>query len=191
MKTAITLFIFAASCLAQTAKPSDLRTAGGYLHFCGLKDNELSPEGVKAMKSAPPDKASEAFKEALANSVADRGMCLAHLSGVVEAFKEGHEHGVVATYFTKGFPNTVGEERAFWKALPVKDLEAASAAMKNDVYCLPDTIALGALNDIVITLIRAREKESGFTDAAPTIHMITGALHQAYPCAASSPSQSK
>lgn len=146
MKTLIACVVFSGCCFAQTARVPDIQDAGGFLDVCGLKDTQVSKKSVEAVKKAPPGEVIDTIKKAMADSVADHALCLAYLTGLVEGWKEGHEHGVMAAYFPAGAPLPEALPAAL-KSLPDKDLEAANAAMKNDVPCLPDHITFGELND--------------------------------------------
>lgn len=169
------LILAPAFCFAQIAPVSKLQTAGGFLEVCGRSDTQLSKEQTGTLKSAPVGQTMEALKKAMDDRLAEEAMCLAYVAGLAEGWKEGHEHGVTAAQFPDGWPED--EEKAV-KALPLKQLQAANAAMKVDVPCIPDYVTIGQMRDILAKYIR----EHPLIDPAMTHHVIWLAFQQAFPC---------
>jgi hypothetical protein len=126
---ALIMFILLLPCVsfAQIASISKLLTADGFLDVCGGSESQLSKEQVAAMKSAPPSQAMDALKKGMDDRLAEEAMCIGYVAGLTEGWKEGHEHGVVAAQFPDGWPR---DEKKALSALPEKQLQAASAAMK-------------------------------------------------------------
>lgn len=106
-------------------------------------------------------------------------MCLGYVTGLTEGWKEGNEHGVTAAQFPDGWPQD--EEKAV-KALPLKQLQSANAAMKVDVPCIPDYVTFGQLRDILVKYIREEKEKKPFITAAMTHRVIWLAFQQAFPC---------
>ena len=106
-------------------------------------------------------------------------MCIGYVTGLIEGWKEGHEHGVTAAQFPDGWPQD--EEKAV-KALPLKQLQAANAAMKVDVPCVPDYVNVGQERDILVKYIRERQTKNPLISVALTRHVIWLAFQQAFPC---------
>jgi hypothetical protein len=131
------------------------------------------------MKSAPPSQAMTALNKAMDDHFAEQVMCIAYVAGLTEGWKEGHQHGVVAAQFPDGWPKD--EDKAI-KALPQKQLEAADAAMKVDVPCIPDYVTIGQERDVLVKYIREQDKINPFIRIASTRHVIWLAFQQAFPC---------
>ena len=89
----------------------------------------------------------------------EEAMCIGYVAGLVEGWKEGHEHGVEAAQFPDGWPQ---DEKNALTALPVKQLQVATAAMKVDVPCIPDYVTIGQERDILVKYIRERKKTNPF-----------------------------
>lgn len=135
-------------CFAQVAPVSKLQTTNGFLEVCGRTDLQLSKEQVETMrKNAQAGQPMDAFKQAMNDSLTEQAMCLGYVAGLIQGWKEGHEHGVTAAQFPDGWPQD--EEKAI-KALPLRQLDSASAAMKVDVPCIPDYVTIGQERDIIL-----------------------------------------
>jgi hypothetical protein len=179
MRIALVACLFLASvCSAQVAPISKLQTAGGFLEVCGRADTQLSKEQVETMKrNAQAGQPMDALKQALNDSLTEQAMCLAYVDGLIEGWKEGHEHGVTAAQFPDGWPED--EEKAI-KALPLKQLQASNAAMKIDVPCIPDYVTIGQERDIIVKYVR--ESKNPFISVAMTHRVMWLAFQQAFPC---------
>jgi Ssp1 endopeptidase immunity protein Rap1a len=162
----LTLFV---CCVAQAATPSAIEDARGFLDVCGLKD-QLSKENMAELT----------IEKALAAKLADTNLCYGYLMGLIDGWKEGHEHGVVAAHFTAGFPE---DEFAAFKAMPAKERQDMSEAFKTDVPCLPDKITIGELRDIVVKWIR--DSKDPFLSELRTSRAVELALRAAFPCTSS------
>jgi hypothetical protein len=160
---------------AQIAPVSKLLTAGGFLEVCGREATQLSKEQAQELKSSPPSNSNEAFNKALADRTAEEAMCLGYVVGVKKGWREGHEHGVVAAQFPDGWPK---DEQKALSALPLKQLQAARAAMKIDVPCIPDYVTVGQMRDILVKFIR----ENPLLGVAMTSRVMWLAYQQAFPC---------
>jgi hypothetical protein len=180
MKALLMCLVFLSSiCFGQIAPVSKLLYAGGFLEVCGAGDTQPSTEQIATMKSAPPSKAMDALTKALDDHLAEETMCVGYVAGLTEGWKEGHEHGVAAAQFPDGWPKD--EDKAL-KALPLKQLAAADAAMKVDVPCIPDYVTIGQERVILIKYIREQQKTNPFVGMALTRHIIWLAFQQAFPC---------
>lgn len=169
------LIFVPAFCAAQIAPVSKLQTANGFLEVCGRPDTPLSKQEADTVKSAPVGQTVEAQKKAMDERIAAEAMCLAYVVGLTEGWKEGHQHGVTAAQFPNGWPED--EEKAI-RALPLKQLQAANAAMKVDVPCIPDYVTMGQMRDVLVKYIR----EHPLIGVAMTYHVIWLAFQQAFPC---------
>jgi hypothetical protein len=173
-------FLFLSSiCFAQVASVSKLVSAGGFLEVCGLSDTQPSKEQIATMKSAPPPQAMGALQKALDDRLAEEAMCVGYVAGLTDGWKEGHTHGVVAAQFPDGWPKD--EDKAI-KALPLKQLESADAAMKVDIPCIPDYVTIGQERDALVKYIREQQKTNPLIGIALTRHVIWLAFQQAFPC---------
>ena len=103
MKMFIACVVFSGCCFAQTATVPDIQTAGGFLDVCGRKGVQASKKSTEAVSKAPAGEVIDTIKKAMDDSVADHALCLAYLTGLVEGWKEGHEHGVMAVHFLREF----------------------------------------------------------------------------------------
>jgi Ssp1 endopeptidase immunity protein Rap1a len=153
-------------CVAQAATPPAIEDARGFLDICGLKD-KLSKENM----------AEPTIEKALAAKQADDSLCLGYLTGLIDGWKEGHEHGVVAAHFTAGFPQ---DEFAAFKAMPEKERQDMGVAFKVDVPCLPDKVTLGELRDIVVKWIQ--DSKDPLLSELRTSRAVELALRAAFPC---------
>jgi hypothetical protein len=167
-------------CVAQIAPISKLQTASGFLEVCGRGDTELSNEQLETVKSAPVSRTVDALNKALEDRLAEQTMCLGYVAGLVEGWKEGHEHGVAAAQFPEGWPQ---DEKKALAALPLKQLQAASAAMNVDVPCIPDYVNIGQERDFLVKYIRDQKKTNPFLGVAMTHRIIYLAFQEAFPCA--------
>lgn len=168
--------------LAQVASISSIWTAGGFLDVCGRADDSLSKEQAEAVKIAPPAQFMDKLKEEMDHRLAEVAMCLAFVSGLELGWKEGHEHGVTAAQFPEWWPK---DEKKALSTLPLKQLEAAQAAMTVDVPCIPDYVTIGQKRDIVVKYIREQEKQGNFLiPLALTSHVAWLAFQQAFYCPA-------
>ena len=178
----VCLVCLSSACLAQVASISQLVTAGGFVDICGLSDGQSSKEQAEALKQAPPSATTDALSRALADKTADFALCVGYVVGVSQGWKEGHEHGVVAAQFPDGLPKD--EEKAV-KALPLKQLQAAHAAMARDVPCIPDYVTVGQERDIVVKYVRDQEKKGNpFIRMVLTPHIVWLAFQAAFLCPA-------
>src|SRR5438105_14867355 len=93
---ALCLIIVSTGSFAQitTAKPSDILAAGGFVDVCS-DNTKFSKKNSEALKSVRPDEIMAMFQRALDAQLADQTMCLAYLQGVIDGWREGHEHGVI------------------------------------------------------------------------------------------------
>jgi hypothetical protein len=127
----------------------------------------------------------EKLNEVTVQRTAEVAMCLGYLSGLEQGWKEGHENGVVAAQFPEGWPK---DEKKALAALPQKQLQASSAAVKVDVPCIPDWVTIGQKRDIVVKYLRDQEKHP-FMTMALTAWVVWLAYHEAFPCPAQVPKQ--
>jgi hypothetical protein len=169
--------------IAQVASVSQIETAGGFLDVCGPSETQLSAAQAEALKKAPPSEMPEALYRQMDNRLAEVAMCFGFLGGLSEGWKEGHEHGVIAAQFPEAWPN---DEKKALSGLPLKQLQAVTAAMNTDVPCFPDHVTLGQERDIVVKFIR----KNPFITIAPTRRVVWLAFQEAFPCPAHSPQTS-
>jgi hypothetical protein len=180
MKTLIAVFILLSSVsFAQIATVSNVQTAGGFLDVCGQPDTQLSKAQTEELMKVPPSQFADKLGKEMANKTADVSMCFGYLAGLIEGWKEGHEHGVIAAQFPEGWPK---DEKKALAALPLKQIQAAQAAMGTDVPCIPDYVTIGQERDILVKYIR--EKGSPFIRVALTSHVFWLAFQEAFPCPA-------
>jgi hypothetical protein len=172
---AICFTYISAKCSAQIAPVSSIQTAGGFLEVCGRTDTQLSKEQGQTVKDAPVGQTVDALKKAMDDRLAEENMCVGYVAGLIEGWKEGHEHGVVAAQFPDGWPK---DEQKALAALPTKQLQIAIAAMKIDVPCIPDYVTIGQERDILIKFIRNHPLLSVGT----TPRVIWLAFQEAFPC---------
>jgi len=164
----------------QTASPSNLQTAGGFFDVCGREASQVSKENRAAVGNAP--NVAEAFQEVLNATVADHALCLGYLNGLTEGWKEGHEHGVLATHFsTEVLRDYVGINTAI-KSLPDEELRTVHKEMNKDVPCLSDDVTFGEVMDVVIKYIRDFSLKNPLWKYVPTSRMVAPALRGAFPC---------
>lgn len=173
------LILFSLSSLAQTAKPSDLQTVGGFLKVCAPDKQELNKKRAEAVAKAPASEAMDMIKKGMADELADHALCLGYLNGLVEGWKEGQAHGVLAVYFPGGVPDDLQEGL---KSLSKENLEAGSAAMKNDKFCLPEHMTFGELEETVVKQFRVQVAKNPFFHLLLTSRLFHTALRDAYPC---------
>ncbi len=176
---AMYLLLLSTPCFAQTATPSSIGTAGGFLDVCGLKDTQLSKETMDTVKKAPTGEAMETLNKALAQKTAEVNLCLGYLKGLMEGWQEGHEHGVMAAHFPDGVPRDVTNAV---KSLPDKEIDAMGAEFKNGVPCLREHISIGGIREIVVNYIRDQVTASPLMGLVPTSRMFPLALLAAFPC---------
>jgi len=178
---AVLIFLPSAS-FAQVAPISSILTAGGFLDVCGRPDESLSKEQLGAVKSVPPSQSMDKLKAAMTDRMTEVVMCLAFVSGLAQGWKEGHEHGVAAAQFPDGWPE---DEKKAFSSLPLKQLQAATAAMSRDVPCIPDYVTVGQQRDILLKYIRDQEKQGNpFITLALTSRVLWLAFQEAFPCPA-------
>jgi len=140
----------------------------------------LSKEQAATLKSAPASQIIETLNEVTAQRTAEVAMCLGYLSGIEQGWKEGHEHGVIAAQFPDGWPK---DEKKALAALPLKQLQAGTAAMTVDVPCIPDHVTIVQRRDIVVQYLR----NEPFTGLASTARVVWLAYQEAFPCPAQTP----
>jgi hypothetical protein len=180
MKVLIVCFtLVSGTCLAQIATVSKLQMAGSFLEVCGRAKTQLSKEQGDTLKNASPSQMMDSLKKAMDDRLAEETMCIGYVAGLVEGWKEGHEHGVAAAQFPEGWPQ---DEKKALAALPLKRLQAASAAMKVDVPCIPDYVTIGQERDILVKYIREQQGKNPFIGIAMTHRVIWLAFQQAFPC---------
>jgi len=180
MRIALVACLFLSSvCSAQVASISKLQTAGSFLEVCGRAETQLSKEQGESVKNAPVGQTIDALKQAMNDNLREQTMCLAYVAGLIEGWEEGHEHGVTAAQFPDGWPKD--EEKAL-KALPLKQLQSANAAMKVDVPCIPDYVNIGQERDILVRYIREQQANNPFIGVAMTHRVMWLAYQQAFPC---------
>ncbi len=180
LQRSIAIVIFLSNaCFGQVASISKLSTAGGFLEVCGRPD-ESPKEQLDSVKSTPPSQSLDKIKAAMTDRMTEVAMCLAFVSGLEQGWKEGHEHGVVATQFPEGWPK---DEKKALAALPFKQLQAGQAAMTIDVPCIPDYVTIGQERDIIVKYMRESEKKGNFFLSLDlTSHMMWLAFQDAFPC---------
>ena len=183
MRAMTLCFAFLSSaCLAQIATISDIQTAGGFLDVCGRSANQFSKAQGETVGKSPPSDVTEVLKKVMADRVADESLCMGYVAGLIEGWKEGHEHGVVAAQFPEGWPQ---DEKKALAALPPKQLQAGQAAMTVDVPCIPDYVTIGQERDIVVKYIRDQEKKGNpFIALALTPRVLWLAFQEAFQCPA-------
>ena len=186
MKALIACIVFSGCGFAQTATVPEIQTAGGFLDVCGRKDLQASKKSMEAVEKAPTGEVIDTMKKAMDDSVADHALCLAYLAGLVDGWKEGHEHGVLAAHFPAGVPLPRDVSTAL-KSLSDKEVGAASAAMENDVPCLPEHLTFGELKDTAVKYIRDQLTPNPFLRSVPTFRMVPLALRDAFPCPGGTP----
>ena len=191
MKTLIACIVLSGCCFAQTATEkreyavtSDIQTAGGFLDVCGRKGLQLSKGSLDAVAKAPDGEVLHTWEKGLAQTSADQSLCLGYLAGLIEGWREGHAHGVVAAHFSAGVPRDVPTAL---ESLSIKEREAVGAAIINDVPCLPEQITVGELEEAILKHIRGQLDQNSFLRIAPTCAMVPRALREAFPCAPPKP----
>lgn len=172
---ALPILFLSSICFSQVAPISKLQTAGGFLEVCGRADTALSKDQLETAKAAPPSQAMDALKKAMDDSLVETAMCLGYVAGLVEGWKEGHEHGVTAAQFPDGWPK---DEKKALSALPLKQLQAATAAMTVDVPCIPEYVTIALERDILVKFIR----DNPLIGIAMTNRVMWLAFQQAFPC---------
>lgn len=175
----VSILFFSSLCFAQIASISKLQTAGGFLEVCGSDVSQPSKEQVETVKNAAPSQVMDSIKQAMADRLAEQIMCHSYVVGLIEGWKEGHEHGVLAAQFPNALPQ---DEKKALSTLPLKQLQAATAAMKTDVQCIPDYVNIGQEKDILVKYIREQQKTNPFIGIAMTHRVIWLAFQQAFPC---------
>jgi hypothetical protein len=175
----VPLLCLSGICFSQISSISKLQTAGGFADVCGRADTQLSREQGESIKNAPAGQTLDALQKAMNDSMAEKTMCIGYVAGLIEGWKEGNEHGVTAAQFPDGWPQD--EEKAL-KALPSKQLQAASEAMKVDVPCIPDYVTIGQERDLLVKYIRDQQKTNPFISIAMTRRVMWLAFQQAFPC---------
>lgn len=180
-RTLIVCFILLSSaCFAQVAGVDQVLLAGGFLDVCGHAAGQFSKAQGETVKNAPPSQLMDTLNKVMADSVADNSLCLGYVAGLIEGWKEGHEHGVVAAQFPDGWPK---DEKKALAALPPKQLSAGVAAMSVDVPCIPDYVTIGQERDIIVKYMRNSEKQGNFFLSMDlTSHMMWLAFQEAFPC---------
>jgi hypothetical protein len=115
--------------VAQIAPVPKIQTAGGFLDVCGSSETQMSAAQLEAVKKALPSEMPEALYRQMDNRMAEVTMCFGYLGGLIEGWKEGHEHGVIAAQFPDAWPT---DEQKALAGLPLKQLQAVNAAMNTD-----------------------------------------------------------
>lgn len=176
-------FMLSASCSAQTiepSRPSDIQDVGGFLDICG-RGNRFSKENDEVLKNGSPAEFQKNFEQALVANLGDQSMCLAYVSGIIDGWQEGHDHGVLAVYFPEGVPQRSDLVTAL-KSLSDKDFETYRAANSNDILCLPDRITFGQILEAALKSLREQTTAIPAFRLLPTFRMVIPALQSAYPC---------
>jgi hypothetical protein len=180
MKRLITFFVLLSGiAAAQIAPLSTLLTAGGFLEVCGSTEIAMSAAQAAAVKNASPSEMPQKLYQETDNRVAEVAMCYGYLEGIIEGWKEGHEHGVAAAQFPNGWPT---DEKKALAALPVKQLDAVRAAVTVDVPCIPDYVTVGQEREIVVKYIQSMTKANFFMAEVHTPRVVYLAFQQAFPC---------
>lgn len=190
MKTLVVCVLLSGISFAQMARVTDIQQASGFLTVCGQDDDKmlgLSAAQAEAVKNAPPSKTLDTLTQQMANRMAEVAMCYGYLAGLIDGWKEGHEHGVIAAQFPDAWPK---DEKKALSTLPLKQLQAASAAMKTDVPCVPDYVTAGQERTIIAKYIREQTKSNAFMNLVPTYRMVELAFQDKFPCPAQATSDS-
>lgn len=178
------LIICSTVCSGQSAKPSDLQSVGGFLDFCDLRDGQTSKKTAEAMGNLPPGDVIEAIKKVQADALANLSLCLGYVNGLYEGWKEGHDHGVMATHLHSAVPL---DWRPALKSMSAKELDILDAEIKTDVPCVPDRATFGDLRGVVAKYLREEVKKNSLSTLALTSHLFPYALRAAFPCPAGQP----
>jgi hypothetical protein len=118
MKALIGCFILLSSvCFAQVASVDQIVLAGGFLDICGHPAGQFSKAQGETVKNAPPSQLMNTLNKVMLDTVADNSLCLGYVAGLIEGWKEGHEHGVVVAQFPDGWPK---DEKKALATLPLK-----------------------------------------------------------------------
>jgi hypothetical protein len=189
MRALIGCFILlSGGCFAQVAGVDQVVLAGGFLDVCGHAGQFSKAQG-ETVKNTPPSQLTDTLNKVMADHAADNSLCLGYVAGLIEGWKEDHEHGVAAAQFPDGWPK---DEKKALATLPLKQLQAATAAMSVDVPCIPDYVTIGQERDIIVKYMRNSEKQGNFFLAADlTSHMMWLAFEEAFPCPAKPPDTAK
>jgi Rap1a immunity proteins len=180
MKTFSICFLFLSSLsFAQIATISNIQMASGFLDVCGRSESQFSKAQSETVKNALPSQMMETLKGVMDERVTDESLCMGYVAGLIEGWKEGHEHGVMAAQFPDGWPQ---DEKKALGTLPLKQLRSATAAMSVDVPCIPDYETIGQERDIVVKYIREQQAKNPFINAAMTHRVIWLAFQEAFPC---------
>jgi hypothetical protein len=177
MITLIFFMLLSGITIAQIAPVSSLQSASGFLETCGSPDTALSAAQAAAVKNALPSELPQKLYQEMDNRVAEVATFFAYLAGLIEGWKEGHEHGVIAAQFPDGWP---ADEKKALAALPLKQFNAATAAMTVDVPCIPDYVTIGQERDIVVKFIR----KNMLLTMGMTRRVVWLAFQEAFPCPA-------
>jgi len=181
--------LLSTSCFAQTASPSDLTSAGGFLDVCGRPPGEVSKKSLDAVAKAPTSEKWDAMKKSWADATADHALCLAYLTGLYEGWEEGNAHGVFAALCPEDLAAISAGVPRDLKSVSDQQLQAQVTAMKTDVPCTPKHITIGEVKDVVVKYIRGRVGNSGFARLASTSALVPLALRDAFPCPAEQPTK--
>lgn len=137
---------------------------------------------MEALKNAPPAaSAVDPILKQMDNRMVEVAMCFGYLTGLVDGWQEGHEHGVMAAQFPNAWPK---DEKKALATLSSKQLSEANAAMKLDVPCIPDYVTLEQKQDIVVKFIQ----KNMLLTLARTTRVVWAAFEEAFPCPAHSQS---
>src|SRR5271170_5640166 len=98
------LILLSGGCFAQVASVSKLTTAGGFLVVCGTPDTQLSKSQTEALMKVSPSQLVDQMGKEMADRTTEVVMCFGYVAGLIEGWKDGHEHGVIAAQFPDAWP---------------------------------------------------------------------------------------
>lgn len=164
-----------------TATVVDIQQAGGFAKVCGRDDTAISEANAAVLKSNKTGDFTALLFRAQDAALVDREICITYLSGLIDGWQEGHQHGVDVMLFPAGIPNT-DHYGAALKSLPIEQLKIGAAASKADPMCVPEHITQGEVLTVVVRYIKADIAKNTWTSMIPTARMVHPALKGTYRC---------
>jgi hypothetical protein len=162
-----------------TANVSDIQQAAGFAKICGRKGT-VSEENLAVLKASRGDITQLMYKAMDANLV-DRATCVAYLTGIIDGWQEGHEHGVAAMVFPKGIPDIDHYEQAV-HSLSTEQMNVANSGMNADPMCIPEHISTSEVLNVVVGYIQAQIAKNPARGIALTARMVHPALKGTFRC---------
>jgi hypothetical protein len=162
-----------------TANVSDIQQAAGFAKICGRKTT-VSEENLAVLKATRGDITQLMYKATDA-ALVDVATCVAYLTGTIDGWQQGHEHGVDAVVFPKGIPDIDHYEQAV-HSLSLDQLNVANSGMHSDPMCVPEHISTSEVLNVVVRYIQAQIAKNPAMGIAPTARMVHPALKGTFRC---------